>query len=393
MLNRRGLIVLPVILIVFLVVVGVWAFLYIGETPEFVEKAVQNTVQRITRQGYLDGERDARFGFLTSSGGAFSSPAEKVARLGAGWMRPHPGPFVWQNMQTDEDEAILFQDTDDTVLDAQKSRVSVVATIWPYATWDQKDRQDVNSCIVNDEFSDVLGIYRCNPNNWELYAAWLTQLVERYDGDGIDDMPDLDNPIKYWEINNEPDLSPPPGEADKLQFFVGGPRAYAELLQKSYEAIKTADPEAKVIIAGASGGNDRALQFYRDMFGQTDAESYFDIANVHCVSNDNYDSFNVEPYKTMLNEFGITKPIWVTEAETFITTDSNSNASQLLASTQKAFEWGAETIIYTDMQFNQAPGGSQPGSEQLVEVIIDPLIDASDATATYQYIFSKFEQK
>ena len=29
-------------------------------------------------------------------------------------------------------------------------------------------------------------------------------MVERYDGDGVDDMPGLEIPVKHWEIDNEP---------------------------------------------------------------------------------------------------------------------------------------------------------------------------------------------
>lgn len=38
------------------------------------------------------------------------------------------------------------------------------------------------------------------------YTAWVTAAVERYDGDGVDDMPGLLAPIRHWEVDNEPDL-------------------------------------------------------------------------------------------------------------------------------------------------------------------------------------------
>ena len=60
----------------------------------------------------------------------------------------------------------------------------------------------------------------------------------RYDGDGIDDMPGLREPIKYWQVDNEPPH---------------GLRDYAGFLKITYRAIKEADPEAKVIIGGVPG--------------------------------------------------------------------------------------------------------------------------------------------
>ena len=66
--------------------------------------------------------------------------------------------------------------------------------------------------------------------------------MERYDGDGVDDMPNLKSPIKYWQVENEPDLS-----SKDIDGFVN--------LQKiTYIALKSACPDCKVLMGGMAGG-------------------------------------------------------------------------------------------------------------------------------------------
>jgi len=74
------------------------------------------------------------------------------------------------------------------------------------------------------------------PVDEEKYLAFVRAVVERYDGDGIDDMPGLENPIHYWQVGNEPN------DQNRSDF--------AALQRIAYEAIKEADPEAVVLAGG-----------------------------------------------------------------------------------------------------------------------------------------------
>lgn len=76
------------------------------------------------------------------------------------------------------------------------------------------------------------------PVDEKKYVAFVRAAVERYDGDGISDMPGLKNPIKYWQVGNEPP---------------GGLSDYAEFLKLNYNAIKEACQECKVLIGGVPG--------------------------------------------------------------------------------------------------------------------------------------------
>jgi len=162
-------------------------------------------------------------------------------------------------------------------------------------------------------------------------------------------MPKLKYPVRYWEVMNEPDLD----GSDTLDFYIGDASDYANLLLETYTAVKAADPKAQVLIAGAAGGDDKFLDFYRNVFSyHPEVLTSFDIGNVHCISNDSYTSFNVEPYKNMLNEFGLGgKPIWVTEAEAIISDDAATNYSQTYTSTRQALSFGAQKVFFTRYGF------------------------------------------
>lgn len=320
---------------------------------------------------------DNKFGFLSGDPGEY----QFITAVGAGWVRPHPGPFLWDSTQNTPNGQYDFTATDKMVTGYQKGNIGILATLWPFAEWDQKTKDGFDKCAVssNDDFLSKTGMakrggeylpeHRCSPQDWNAYQKWVKAIVERYDGDGKNDMPNLKTPVKYWEVMNEPDLgmeNPRPGEEERLKFWKDTPEAYGQLLIKTSEAIKAADEDAQVLIAGAAGGSKFFLDFYRKVLAVSGAKDAFDIGNVHCISNDNYDSFNVEPYKKLLSEFNLNKAIWVTEAEAMVSNNADSNATQTLNSTKKALAEGAAKIFYTRYEFTakenapQKPGPSTP---------------------------------
>ena len=87
------------------------------------------------------------------------------------------------------------------------------------------------------------------PKDKDAYSAWVMAAVERYDGDGIDDMPGLHTPAKYWQVDNEP---------PRLR------EGYTDLVLITSKAIKEADPQAKVLIGGLQlpCGEERKIRNY-----------------------------------------------------------------------------------------------------------------------------------
>ena len=313
------------------------------------------------------------FGFLRN---VFDIDQEKIEETGATWLRPNFGYFVWGVMQKDENASIDFSKTDEVIYNAQKHGLHLLINLFPFADWDQKAYGEKCKVSANDgalpqkkgDFETPgLTYYRCNPNNWMAYEKWLTAVVERYDGDGKDDMPGLETPIHYYEIGNEPDLTlgkDPESEGGTV-FYLDSPEHYAELLQKSYTTIKAADNKTQILIAGAAGVQPEFQKFWERVFSTPKIADYFDIANIHCISapsQDREDSvsisandLNVSSYKKLLSNYKITKPIWVTEAENVQGNDVQTNVKRLDASVANALKNGAEKIFFTGASFSNDP--------------------------------------
>jgi hypothetical protein len=344
-----------IIVVIILAAVGVASYYFIQNKGNKDTKTTQSvsTGEKLSiPQKILEN----KFGWL---GGGPDDTGEGIIAHNGLWVRPHPGAFVWDMMQKSKDFPIDFTFADQEINNYQKNNIGILATIWPFADWDQKNLANAVDCKVSDkdEFlqnndkkgrGSYLPYYRCNPSNWVAYQTFVKAIVERYNGDGVNDMPGLIIPIKYWEVMNEPDL--------QLCFYRQGPTEYAKLLTETSKAIRTADPEAKILIAGPAGADERALSFFQEVFKNAEARNAFDIGNIHCITNDqNTHDFNVAPYKKMLADAGVApKPIWVTEADAMYSTTGEENYQSTKVSTTNAISAGADRIFYTGDEFDNS---------------------------------------
>lgn len=153
------------------------------------------------------------------------------------------------------------------------------------------------------------------PKDEVYYKKFVEAVVERYDGDGIEDMPNLKNPIKYWQVDNEP----PHAMTD-----------YAQFLKISYEAIKQADGGAKVLIGGVPGMPP--LSAYLDSFDKyflpilqdlSKIEGrYFDVLDHHWYGDATGDYSDMkkayEYIDGKIKSLGIDyDEVWITEMGTY----------------------------------------------------------------------------
>jgi len=95
----------------------------------------------------------------------------------------------------------------------------------------------------------------CGPVDLAPLARWqafVGALVERYDGDGVQDAPGSPR-VERWEIGNEPDfnLARAGGEGDYGSCFGGAWHAeYGQLLRAAWLGAKASDPTAKILFGG-----------------------------------------------------------------------------------------------------------------------------------------------
>ena len=145
------------------------------------------------------------------------------------------------------------------------------------------------------------------PSDEEKYLKFVRACVERYDGDGIDDMPGLKNPIKYWQVGNEP-----PRRLDD----------FAELQKITYDAIKEACPDCKVLIGGVPGMPHKYIADFDKTFlpilNDLANSKAFDIFDFHWYGNAVGDYKKVEEVfghiKGKIDALGLTpEEYWITE--------------------------------------------------------------------------------
>ena len=300
--------------------------------PAFVKEATSPVEGSVEESLY-------RFGIGAKAEAAVE--AQLAVELGATWIRPHPGPFVWGKIEQVKGQ-YDFSEADKVVEAAQERGVHILATIWPFADWDQDYWRQQPGWRPSKGFEDCLPTSRYKPHDVEAYKAFVKALVERYDGDGVDDMPGLKYPIKYWEVLNEPET----GVKSDENFFRGTGLDYVEVLKATYEAIKEADPEAKVLIAAPAHPSELSGPFWSEVLPYV--EGYFDYGNLHFNAGKGEDlSTGFKEYREALARYGVDVKIWGTEVLPAPTHLSLEKQAELwVKGSVKAFAEGAAAIKY-----------------------------------------------
>ena len=220
------------------------------------------------------------------------------------WVRPHPGPFVWNNIEK-EKGIFSWDKADEYVTYAQNHNQTTIATIWPFANWEQKSCKRKKG---RSPFGKRFAKYLSKPCSMENYKIFLSALVDRYDGDGTNDMPGLTKPIVHWEVMNEPEFK---------MFFKGTEDEFVEIFNFSSKLIKSKQKDAVIIMAGAAGMFPESKKFWKSALPKI--KDHFDIANMHHITPPDGKcdkDFWVGDFSKLLQSLNINKPIWVTEAMT-----------------------------------------------------------------------------
>jgi len=223
--------------------------------------------------------------------------------------------FTWNVIEPEKGQ-YNWELTDMVVQAASESGVKLTAVVQPFAVWDQNNTQANPRCKALDfAYYD----YKSGtPNDWSEYEKFLSKLVERYK-----------ETVIYWEIGNEVE-----GECGG---FANNAEDYVKLLKLSFETIKKADPQAKVLNAGAlevSGIGEVAAwkDFWRTFF-ELGGLQYLDYFNLHSNAERSagggakLDStsflYNLNFFNGLMEKNGGKKPIWITEFGTYSGTPSS----------------------------------------------------------------------
>lgn len=151
--------------------------------------------------------------------------AEALAETGLPGMKHYAEAVQWGAMQTGPDRPIDFGRMDLFVREYQRQGFTeLTLCLKPHSRWASVDVGRLRSTNASPR-----------PEYRGLFRHWVRAVVERYDGDGRDDMPGLRWPVRYVEIGNElSSYEPEPVEE------------YLVTLRLAYEAAHAAAPDVRV---------------------------------------------------------------------------------------------------------------------------------------------------
>jgi hypothetical protein len=220
---------------------------------------------------------------------------------------------VWGNIEPQQGQ-YEWGPLDALVLEYQKAGFDNLqmdlSALSPWASSRQPALGDLGDAFPKSEYL---------PN----YATFVAAVVERYDADGINDMPGLIYPIHEYGI-----------EREFTGFWPGTAAEYVQLLRTAYPAIKTADPQSQVLLVAllmvdVFDGNPTQAQINQRL-SQTPTQirkSTADILTIlaACDAYDTVDFHSLGNYteiplttawiRQQLNSNGCgEKPIWIGDA-------------------------------------------------------------------------------
>ena len=222
--------------------------------------------------------------------------------------------MAWGALEPSEGD-YHFEYIDTTVKIAGLCGINVLGTIIPYADWSMTCTPVDTGCSIFTGGGDFffLNEGRSGPmcdSDTTAYYNFVEKIVERYDGDGIDDMPGLTLPVLVWEFGNE------------VESFCGNydPDNYLRDLDITRRAINEACSNCQLTNGGALEISDMVTDtaFWQKVI--TDGHQNIDFGNIHFNIGKftypfPYTTFkeNVDRFQNALTSVGEKTDTWVTE--------------------------------------------------------------------------------
>lgn len=239
--------------------------------------------------------------------------ANMLAPLGLTAAKPLPENFAWGQMQPSPEAAIDFTRLDTFIMEFQAIGVHTpLIALRSLSNWGSKDVR------VEGFFFPLKGGVK--EEYLDEYEEWVTAVVERYDADGVEDMPGLLEPIRYYEIGVE-FSSYEPEPVDE----------YLKLLEMSYKAAHTAYPDVMVAhvaflttpaLFGSAEPGEYESAFTQlqdkthsldDMRAILDRPDIFDVLNIHSLGHPYEIEAIVDWLKMETSSRGYQKPIIISD--------------------------------------------------------------------------------
>jgi len=224
-------------------------------------------------------------------------------------------------------------------------------------------------------------------------SAWLNfvrAVVERFDGDGVDDMPGLQRPIRYWQIGNEVRWQ-----------WQGTLDQYQQLLHETARVIRQTDPQARIVLAAITGLRELAHDdFARGPEAQTpghrktvaalsrvltDASNDYDIVDFHSYDDD---PMSLATQVCWLRQhIDSSKEIWTLEnAGPFDDFTTARCSEDIVKRHLIALAWGVKGFFWSSL--NPTTGWSEPYQRL---ALLDEAHRITPAYLTYRLLTTKLQ--
>ena len=158
----------------------------------------------------------------------------------------------WYGMQPSQTDSIDFSDTDQIVTLFQNRGFALAWNLSPNAPWAFPNKPPCQP----DTIGPLIIPKDCAPEP-QFEQAWIdfiTAVVERYDGDGIDDMPGLTIPARAYIMTGEVKFgSAGEGDTGAGPFWFDNIDNLLRLHRITYSAIHAADTSARVKVVSSGG--------------------------------------------------------------------------------------------------------------------------------------------
>lgn len=283
--------------------------------------------------GYCDlfDARDLRG---TGDRARFADEPERIAALGIRLARPHrPKGHAFARNVVQRDGQDDWSLPDAVVQRAQQAGISLFVTLQPRMDPESRSGPGVMMPHVPKEETE----------DWRRFVA---KTVERYDGDGVDDMPGLTLPVYAWEVGNEPHC-PPEDERCTFQYF--------DMVRTAWEAAHRADPGAVVLVGGAApllradGQRDPEVASVYDRFFALGGADYTDALNFHTLVG--RDEVPLADHVAAWRAYAPEHPVWWTEMGGWfpqggVSPDRDEEAAWVRAQLDAAEDLGLEHVFW-----------------------------------------------
>lgn len=267
----------------------------------------------------------------------------QYSELGATWSKFNGPDTTWNDIEPKPPiggrHIYSWKKVDDMVLTAQRAGFkNLIVVLKSNSKWGTKRRK---SSGLLESFSAWRGMVSTPPKdeeNFKYYQDYVFNFVERYDGDGKDDMPGLLYPVLDYEIETE---------AQHQTYWLGTADEYITVLKTAYAGVKKANPRARVILSGFafwdifdegpktgeeidSSLNAMPLRYpekdIRHGFGEKfrghldfnaqilQAKDYFDLVEFHLLSYYTSIPGTVKWIREEMRKNGYEKPVWMGDA-------------------------------------------------------------------------------